>query len=457
MSKIILPGEQGAADAFVAAYGHAFRYVPAWHKYATWDGARWDTEAGDTLIRGMWQAHLADLVREALAKRGEARTEAMARVVERSSARYEGAMLTLCHARTVADYRDFDRDAYALNVENGILDLREGTLREHDPAALCTRLAPVTWDPNAECSQWLAYLDWAMCGDAERVAYLQRFFGLCLTGDAEHELAHFFWGEGGNGKTTVVKTIESIMGDYARRAPARLLMQRKHESHPTELAGLCGRRLVVLAETNESQTIDEQMLKTVASKDAISARRMREDFWDFDPTHKTVLLTNNRPRVRGQDEGVWRRIRYVEWNAHVDEASKDPHFAERFVPERSGILRWAWEGLRQVRTSGTLAAPASVQASTAEYRGSEDSVPRWVEAECIVDVHAETPAAELYASYSAWAERTFETRLTLTAFGRRLTAHEYADRKGAKGVRLRRGLRLRERTGPFARPRAAAE
>jgi putative DNA primase/helicase len=357
---------------------------------------------------------------------------------------WENAMLTLCQARAPIDHRDLDADPNLLNCANGILDLETGTLYDHDPSANCTRLAPVEWDPNAECPKWLAYLDWAMQGDAERVSYLQRFFGLCLTGDAEHELAHFFWGDGGNGKTTVVKTIEKVLGDYASRAPARMLMRRKHESHPTELAGMCGRRLVVFAETDENQTLDEQTLKLVASKDPVPARRMHEDFWEYVPTHKAVLLTNNKPRIRGQDQGVWRRIVLLEWGASVSDADKDPHFADRFNTELPGILRWAWKGLRSVRASG-LRPPAAVREATASYRGDEDSVPKWIEAACALDPRARASAAELYAAYSSWAEMHFETRLTQAAFGKRLDAAGYQAAKGTGGVRVRTGIRLKHR------------
>ncbi len=443
-NDVELPGQQGAADKFVARYGHMFRYATAWRKYITWDGKRWNEEQCSELVRQQSHNHLKDtLVWIASNVPRDEMPDALDGVKNMSDVNYENAMLTLCQARTTFDFRQLDAEPYLLNCNNGVLDLKTGDLYEHDPEAFCTRLAPVDWDPAAECPEWLAYLDWAMQGDADRVAYLQRFFGLCLTGDAEHELAHFFYGDGGNGKTTVVKTIETILGDYARRAPANLLMQRKHESHPTEKAHMCGRRLIVFAETNENQTIDEQVLKVVSSKDTITARRMREDFWDFAPTHKAVLLTNNKPRVRGQDEGVWRRIVLVEWGASVSEAEKDPHFPDRFVPELPGILRWAWQGLQRVLTSGGLKPPEAIKQSSREYRAAEDSLPRWIEAECVVDANASETSEALYGKYSAWAERCFEARLTLTAFGRRLTDAGYEGGKADGGKRIRRGLRLK--------------
>lgn len=454
--EIELPGQQGAADRFVAEHGHLFRYVVAWQKYITWDGKRWDLDGGDVLMRRYWQDHLRSKIAWiAENKTGADLREALEGAQVMASAAWEGAMVSLCKARTALDFAELDADPYVLNVGNGVLDLRSGELRPHDPEALCTRLAPVDWDPEAQCPKWLDYLAWAMQGDAERVAYLQRFFGLCLTGDAEHELAHFFYGDGGNGKTTVVKTIETILGDYARRAPSRVLMQRKHESHPTELAGMCGRRLVVFAETNENQTIDEQQLKICASKDIVSARRMREDFWDFTPTHKSILLTNNRPRIRGQDDGIWRRIVLVEWGASVEQSEKDPHFGDRFVPELPGILRWAWEGLQRMLADG-LRPPAAVREATRIYRSAEDSVTRWIESECTLDPNARTSTTELYAAYSAWAERTFETRLTANAFGRRLTAAGFDAEKAGAGARVRAGLKLRRAGGDRQEARSAA-
>ena len=445
---IELPGQQGAADKLVQSYGHLFRYAVAWRKYIAWDGKRWSAEAGDVIVRQIWQQHLGDNIRW-IAEHvpADERADALAEVAAMSTAQYEGAMLTLCQARTAFDFRELDADRYVLNCENGVLDLRTGRLSKHTPEAYCTRLAPVAWDPKAECPLWLEYLDWAMQGDAELVAYLQRFFGLCLTGDAEHELAHFFYGEGGNGKTTVVKTIEALLGDYACRAPAKILMQSKHEGHPTEKALMCGRRMITFAETNENQTIDEQMLKLVASKDAISARRMHEDFWNFKPTHKAILLTNNKPRVRGQDQGIWRRIVLVPWNASVSEADKDPHLGDRFLPELPGILRWARDGLQHVLDASGLNPPKTVQAATAEYRAAEDSVLRWVSEECTESLGAITLASTLYAAYQQWAERSNETYLNQTGFGRRLESAGYAGDKGTGGVRVRKGIRLKRSYG----------
>lgn len=447
MTDIELPGQQGAADKFVARYGHLFRYAVAWRKYIAWDGKRWCAESGDVIVREIWQQHLKDTLKWiANNAKGDDFEDALDGVKEMANVNYENAMLTLCQARTTFDFRALDADPYVLNCNNGIIDLRTGALRDHVPDEYCTRLAPVEFDAAAQCPQWLAYLDWAMQGDAELVAYLQRFFGLCLTGDAEHELAHFFYGDGGNGKTTIVKTIEALLGDYARRAPSKILMQSKHEGHPTEKALMCGRRLVVFAETNENQTIDEQMLKLVASKDIVSARRMREDFWDFAPTHKAVLLTNNKPRVRGQDRGIWRRIVLVPWLASVSEDDKDPHFGDRFIPELPGILNWALAGLQQVLAGG-MRAPDALKEATNAYRQAEDSVPRWIEAQCVVSADVSAPAGPLFAAYQRWAEEFGETFLTRDAWGKRLDAQGHPAGKGAKGVRLREGIKLRGYSG----------
>ena len=123
------------------------------------------------------------------------------------------------------------------------------------------------------------------------------------------------------------------------------------------------------------------MLKLVSSKDPIAARRMREDLWNFTPTHKTILLTNHPPRVKGQDAGIWRRIVLVPWGAKVVEADKDPSFGDRFLPELPGILQWAFEGLQSIG-SGGLRPPSAVQAATSGYRAAEDTVLRWLAGEC---------------------------------------------------------------------------
>src|SRR5262249_23526841 len=141
-------------------------------------------------------------------------------------------------------HTSLDADPWLLNVQNGTVDLRTGELREHRRDDLITKVAPVDFDPDAECPTWVAFLNRAMAGDATLVDYLQRFVGYCLTGATTEHVLVFLYGGGANGKSTFLSTVHAMLGDYAMPAARGLLFGGKGERHPTELASLFGRRFV---------------------------------------------------------------------------------------------------------------------------------------------------------------------------------------------------------------------
>ncbi|HEX3871321.1 MAG TPA: phage/plasmid primase, P4 family [Pirellulales bacterium] len=438
--------EQGDAALFAAKHSGTIRYVEAWNKYIGWDGKRWTLEGGERLARTAWRDNLRDMLRDAAKETDDDRVKKLTEYArKRMTSAAEESTIKLAKAILHVSHKQLDADPYLLNLENGILDLRTMQLGPHDPAKLCTRLAPVRWEPGAMCPAWLSFLNWAMCGRQDLIDYLQRFFGLCLSGDSSHEKLHVFFGDGSNGKTTVIMVAEGMLGDYAARAPSKLLMKARHEAHPTEIADFAGCRMVTLAETEEDQQIDEQILKLIASKDPMKARRMREDFWEFEPTHKSILLTNHKPRVLGQDRGAWRRLVLVPWEATIEDERKDTQLPNRLVAtELSGILQWAAHGWWAVHTNG-LRPPQPVEAATAEYRADEDAVARFLEAECERGDTFSVQARPLCEAFNAWArsgrsgllsERAVAKRMTVLGFEKQVRS----DAAYWMGVRLRAAI-----------------
>src|SRR5262249_44971056 len=160
---------------------------------------------------------------------------------------------------------------------------------------------------GAACPEWERFL--AAILPPAVVGYMRRFLGYCLTGDVREHLLTFLWGDGSNGKSTLIEVIQAVVGpDYCGPAPDGLLMARHGDAHPTEVASLFGKRLVVGTETREGGRLDEARVKRLTGGDKLAARRMREDFWDFDPTHKLIVCTNHRPKIVNQDHGIWRRV-----------------------------------------------------------------------------------------------------------------------------------------------------
>jgi putative DNA primase/helicase len=239
--------------------------------------------------------------------------------LESESARRINAMLDLARSEPGIPILpdQMDSDPWLFNCVNGTLDLRTGKLREHRREDYITKVCPTRYNANAVCKAWLRFLGGVFPDDegepdTELITFNQRLLGRCLTGDVSEQILPIFWGSGANGKSTLINAILETMGDdYAMKANADLLMTSRGERHPTELAQLFGMRLVVASETHQGRRINETLVKDLTGGEPIRARRMREDFWEFKPTRKVILLTNHKPRVAGTDEGIWRRLRLL--------------------------------------------------------------------------------------------------------------------------------------------------
>jgi putative DNA primase/helicase len=204
-----------------------------------------------------------------------------------------------------------DTHPWLLNCANGTLDLKRGNLREHQQEDYLTKLCPFEFHPEAKAPTWEKFLMQILVRES-LIRFVQKLMGYSLTGDVSEHILAIFWGVGANGKSTLINAILTVLGeDYAIKANRDLFMARKQDNHPAQLARLFGKRLVVALETHEGARLDEGLVKELTGGDPICARRMREDPWQFVPTHKAILVTNHKPEIRGTDEGIWRRQRLV--------------------------------------------------------------------------------------------------------------------------------------------------
>ena len=341
-------------------------------------------------------------------------------------------------------HQELDADPWALNVDNGTLDLRAGRLRPHRREDLITKLAPVAFDLGAACPTWNGFLDRAMGGDAELVDFLQRMSGYALTGDVGEHVLAFCFGGGANGKSTFLSTIHAMLGDYASPAPRGLLFRSRGERHPTELASLHGRRFVTCSEIEDGQAFDEALVKDLTGGDAIECRRMREDFWAFQPTHKLFIAGNHKPTVRGDDEGIWRRMRLVPWVVTIPEAERDTLLPQKLRAELPGILAWAVRGCLAWQAKG-LGAPASVRAATDAYRQESDALGEYLRLTVVFEAGATIARKELRESYEAFCHECGAEPFGAKRFAARLRERSVSDatvRRGARVLDGWKGVRL---------------
>jgi putative DNA primase/helicase len=413
------------AEAFVRDHGATLRYCPE-RDWLRWDGARWvhDPLAPD----GPAQQTARRLAAQVIAEGGENPGRLVGRLLKSQSV---AAMVHLARPHVAVRIGAFDTDPWLFNVANGTLDLRTGVPLPHDPARLLTKLAPVAYDPAATCPQWDAFLR-RVVPDPEVRAYLQRWAGYALTGVVREHVLPIFWGDGGNGKGTFCETLLFVLGDYASPIPVGVLMERDQEQHPTERAQLLGLRLAVASETKEHRSLDEATVKLLTGGDTIKARFMRQDFFAFRPTHKLALMTNPRPRLKGSDYGIQRRVQLVPWTETIGPDECDPTLPEKLQAEGPGILLWALRGCLAWQREG-LNPPTVVLAATAALHAEADLVGRFVKACCRVLPEASIGATPLYEAFQRWCRDEGRTAPTQTAFGLTIKSKiPITEKRGAK-------------------------
>ena len=319
------------------------------------------------------------------------------------------------------------------------------------PTDLITKLSTVKYDPDASAPVWCKFLDRTFACRERLIKYIQRLIGYALTGMVNEQILLILWGGGSNGKSTLLSAVLDMLGpDYSMQAVSDLLMSSRNDKHPTERADLFGKRFVSCVETEGNRSLAESLVKQLTGGEKVRARRMREDFWEFDPTHKIVLATNHKPRIKGTDHAIWRRVRLIPfpvkfWDPDKGETGpvelrQDKFLSDKLRAELPGILRWAVEGSRDWQQNG-LKAPAEVLAATDEYRDSQDVLTAFIEDRCVTGEQFTTQAGPLYQAYREWAEQNGEELMSNRRFGECLTERGFDGEK--KTYVFRRGIALK--------------
>lgn len=435
--------EYGHARRVVAAFGRQLRYIPLWKRWYRWDGRRWAEDITGHAPRCA-KAVARALLREAAGIEDESARKAAVQAARKfETARGVHGALDLAGTEpgVVLTPADLDADPWMLNVANGTLDLRNGELRPHDPSLHLTKLTGAAYRPDAPAPGFAAFLARVQPDPGMR-SYLARLLGQSLIGQVDEHLLPVFTGSGANGKSTLLETIQAAMGDYAAPGDPSLLVDRGWDAHPTGVADLFSRRLVVIQETDKGRALAEGTVKRLTGGDQIKARRMREDFWSFTPSHQLVLVTNHKPEVRGDDEGIWRRLRIVPWPVKIPDEERDLSLGEKLrAHELDGVLTWLTRGLVEWRSTG-LADPGDVTDATAAYRADSDALARFLDAECVVGPQFWVPSADLWAAWDAWCRATDSAPGRPNDFAASLRSRGMASGRATHGVRKWTGLAL---------------
>jgi putative DNA primase/helicase len=334
----------------------------------------------------------------------------------------------LALARTVPPIADggdrWDTDPMVLGVVNGVIDLTSGSLRLGRPEDRITMRARVAFDPAATCPLWEATVREIFGRDDDLVAYVRRALGYSLTGDTREECLWCCWGDGANGKSTLLNTFAHVVGDYADNLSSTALeqMQRNASGAATpEIAKLPGKRFVTASEFNDTSRFNEARVKVLTGQDQVTARHLYASEFTFTLSAKLWLATNAKPKVQDDTEAFWRRLLLVPFTQSFI-GREDKTLKDRLRAEAAGILAWAVRGCLEWQRHG-LGTPDAVRAATREYRDENDALTPFLDAYCVIAEGASVQAEPCYHAYRHWADVnrvSDRDRLSQRAFGERM-------------------------------------
>lgn len=439
--------DTGNARRLQIHFGHRLMFVKGLG-WLAWVGSHWSQQDGERLSM-LWAQMTAARIRKevrVLEEEGRLPDESDKAFAERLAKRAAWSIASGNHARLKAmraelephmavDVRTLDARPELFNVANGTLelvvdgDVGRVEFREHRPDDRLTRMSPVVYDPAAKAPRWERFVA-EVQPDYERRLYLQRVSGYGMTGWTKEEKVLLNYGTGSNGKSTYWEVVAEVMGGYAVTLPFETFLADDHRTGgqaTPDLARLPGVRLARTSEPEGGATFSEGMIKRITGTDMLTVRPLYQDQFEFRPQFKLVASFNAKPKVRGQDHGIWRRLDLLGWDqmfvdpweteAHPGKPLKDKGLMEALRGELPGILNWMLEGFVMWGGSG-LATPESVRSATDEYRSESNPLGQFVEA--CTQRGGWTRAAELFAAYKAWCRREAVDPLSNTAFGRRL-------------------------------------
>jgi putative DNA primase/helicase len=442
----ILQTDVGNAAIFRELYGENIRYCHEHRKWLVWNGKQWAMDRkgeiygkAKKMTNRLWRG--VDKFSDDPDRRDSWKKHA-----KRSESSYRiKAMIELAQSeKGIAVTPDnLDVQPWLLNVENGTLDLKTASLRRQCRKDLITKIAPIPYDKNALCPTWDNFLNEIMSGDSDLVRFLQKAVGYSLTGDTSEQVLFILFGTGANGKSTFINTILHMLGDYALQTATETLLTKNHGTGiRNDVARLHGARFVAAVEAEQGSALAEALVKQLTGGDAVVARFLYGEHFQFYPVFKLFLSVNHRPVIKGIDHGIWRRIQLIPFNVTFRSGDRDPHLSTKLKAELPGILRWAVEGCLLWQEE-KLVPPHAVKAATEDYRSDMDVVGDFIR-ECCEDVtDAKTPFKELFAKYTTWSMNNGDDYPDQKEFAQALTDRGYARGKNKALGRFRWGIKIR--------------
>lgn len=447
----------GNADRLIKRFGDQLCYIVnvGWH---VWDGRRWSRDEGDIAARKFAQQTAKSIFEEAahLPDPESVKSRSKWAIASGNSARLAG-MLSQAAPHLAQGIDALDADPWLLNCMNGTIDLRTGAIRPHAPEDRITKLCPVEYDPAAAAPRWVQFLGEVFADDNDLIAFIMRALGYSLTGVTREQVLFMLHGSGSNGKSLLIDTVAALFSDYARQCPASTFTAKDWGASgiPNDVARLTGSRFVTVVETEQDKKLAEALVKQATGDTRMTARYMHQEFFEFTPRFKLWFATNHKPRIRGTDLGIWRRIQLIPFLVTFHESGKAPEgepvkddlLADTLKDELPGILTTIVRGCLEWQRIG-LQPPVSVENATKTYRESQDRLSIFIEECCDVHPNYVSKSNLLYSVFRIWATDSGETLMGPNLFGEKMEEKGFLAGRATDGGRTRKGIDVKDNFKP---------
>lgn len=397
-------------DYFLKAFGSKIRYCLMWNKFLIWNGTCWEIDK-----KGKVEEDCVDFVHHMY--RGlrvitdlQLQKDFEKHLIKSESFRRIQALVGLLKMSKDIKVSDdeLDTDNYLFNVKGITLNLKNGKGFPPEPTNLITKRSKFIYDKDAKCPTWDMFLLQIFNKDTDLIRFVQKAMGYSLSGDVREQCLFILWGTGANGKSTFLNVLQELFGDYACTTGTETFMKKTSEQS-NDLARLKGIRLVTTTEVEQGKALSESLIKQITGGDEITARFLYGEYFSFKPTFKIFMATNHKPKIRGADNGIWRRIKMIPFTVTIPEEQRDKTLTEKLIAENSGILNWLIQGYALWRKEG-LNEPEAIRDANEEYRMDMDAVGTFVN-DCFdldASMRWRLPNQMLYQTYIKWCNANNE-------------------------------------------------
>lgn len=344
------------------------------------------------------------------------------------------------------DVSELDYDPELLNTPELTYDLTKGLSGgyPHDPDDLITKVTSCS-PGNKGKKLWEDTLETFFCRDGKLIDYVKQIVGMAAVGRVYAEQMIIAYGGGANGKSTFWNTVARVLGNYSGKISAEALTMNCKRNVKPEMAELKGKRLIIASELEEGTRLNTGMVKQLCSVDPIEAEKKYKDPFHFDPSHTLVLYTNHLPKVTANDDGTWRRLIVIPFNAKIKGKSDIKNFSD-YLFENAGpaILSWIIEGAETAIKKGfKIEEPQAVVDAVRAYREDNDWLGQFIEDRCEVGKSYAEKSSDLYQQYRFLCIQNGEYIRSTTDFYGSLEKAGFQKQRRNSG-RMIIGLKLKE-------------